>query len=350
MDKTMNLIDRYLYQVGRDLPTNKNKRADIQAELRSLIVDALDSRFPGQEHTPEQAAAVLEDFGPPEKVAAQYYPEGQYLIGPRLYPQFRMTLGIVATVFLVVQVVLFGVAVVIRPETLQFGDLLGGVFSGLMTAFGIVVAIFWLLQRYEVQPKLDEERDWDPAELPQLPADEPVSRGEQGLGIAFALVFIGLLAFMPQWLVEFFGPDTGLALNPVFAPFVPWIIGLLLLGILLDGLLLWRGRWEPWTRVFKIVNNLLGLVLLQAMLSAHVDWLAARGLSGFMAFPEIPSGGSLPQEVAQAMAVQGTRMALLIAAVVIVIETGMQAYKLVRAYLNRAEIQRLELEFPTRQS
>lgn len=347
MEKKVDLIDRYLYQVGRDLPANKNKRTDIQAELRSLIIDELENRYPGQEYTPEQVTAVLADFGPPEKVAAQYYPEGQYLVGPRLYPQFRMTLGIVLTIFLVVQVVLFGVAVVIRPESLQVEDLIGGLFSGIMTAFGIIVAIFWLLQRYELQPEA-EEKPFDPNELPPLPSDEPVSILERGIGLAIGLVAIVLLISMPAWLAEFIGP-TEQALNPLFSGFIPWIIALTGVGIVLDLLLIWRGHWEAWTRAGKILINVLDLALVLAMVAAHNDWLAARGFSEFMAFPPIPAGGPMTVEAAQTLAVQGTRVALIVTAIVLVVETAVQAFKLVRAYLNRTNTQRLGLEIPFRQ-
>ena len=77
----MDLIDRYIAEVGRYLPA-KN-RADIQAELRSSLVDNLEARA-GENPSEEDTAQVLKEFGPPRKVAASYWPEGQYLIGPRL--------------------------------------------------------------------------------------------------------------------------------------------------------------------------------------------------------------------------------------------------------------------------
>jgi len=83
---------------GRQLP--RNKRADIEAELRSALTDSLEARSQG-EPTQDQVVAVLKEFGRPEKVAASYWPEGQYLIGPRLFPLFRMVVGIALTVFVV---------------------------------------------------------------------------------------------------------------------------------------------------------------------------------------------------------------------------------------------------------
>jgi hypothetical protein len=111
----MNIIDRYINAVGRHLP-NKNK-ADIQNELRSTLMDALEARH-GKETTEEQAATLLKEFGHPEKVAGSYWPEGRYLIGPRLYPLFRMVVGISITVFVIVQLVVYSVAVIFNRESL----------------------------------------------------------------------------------------------------------------------------------------------------------------------------------------------------------------------------------------
>jgi hypothetical protein len=88
----MNLLDRYIQEVGRFLP--RVKRRDIQAELRSSLVDTLEDRF-GKEQSDDQVAELLKEFGNPREVAASYHPQGQYLIGPGLYPLFTMVAGIV---------------------------------------------------------------------------------------------------------------------------------------------------------------------------------------------------------------------------------------------------------------
>ncbi|GAF71800.1 unnamed protein product, partial [marine sediment metagenome] len=88
----MSLIDRYVYEVGRHLP--RKNRSDIQVELRSSLIDALEDRA-GREPTEAEIVELLKEFGPPKVVAASYYPEGQYLIGPPLYPLFRLLAGIV---------------------------------------------------------------------------------------------------------------------------------------------------------------------------------------------------------------------------------------------------------------
>ncbi|MCK4724290.1 MAG: hypothetical protein KAT29_00735, partial [Anaerolineales bacterium] len=125
----MNLIDRYIYAVGRQLP--RKNRADIQAELKSTLIDTLEARSEG-EPSEEQVVALLTEFGPPEKVAASYWPESQYLIGPKLYPLFRMSLGIALLVFVIVQLVLLGVVVIFNQQPIQIleltGDIIGSLF------------------------------------------------------------------------------------------------------------------------------------------------------------------------------------------------------------------------------
>lgn len=63
----MELIERYVHEVGRRLP--KKQRADVEAELRSLLMDALEARAGAAPAAgaPSEAdqAAVLVEFGPP---------------------------------------------------------------------------------------------------------------------------------------------------------------------------------------------------------------------------------------------------------------------------------------------
>jgi len=88
----MELIERYLQEIGRHLPANK--RADILSELRSSLDDSLEARTNGQP-SEEAIVQIIKEMGAPRKVAASYYPEGQYLIGPEMFPFFQFIFGIV---------------------------------------------------------------------------------------------------------------------------------------------------------------------------------------------------------------------------------------------------------------
>ena len=67
----MELIERYLQEIGRHLPANK--RADILSELRSSLDDSLEARTNGQP-SEEAIVQIIKEMGAPRKVAASYYP------------------------------------------------------------------------------------------------------------------------------------------------------------------------------------------------------------------------------------------------------------------------------------
>ena len=87
------MIDRYIHEVGRHLP--RKQRTDITLELRTLIQDALDAETEAGagEPTTKMTAAVLQEFGEPEEIAAKYRPQ-RHLIGPALFPIYRSGISI----------------------------------------------------------------------------------------------------------------------------------------------------------------------------------------------------------------------------------------------------------------
>ena len=64
----MELMDRYIYDIGRRLPAKQRK--DIEKELASLLADALDARVEGREPTETDVLAIITDFGAPAEVAS----------------------------------------------------------------------------------------------------------------------------------------------------------------------------------------------------------------------------------------------------------------------------------------
>src|SRR5512147_471563 len=99
----MNLIDRYIAEVGKHLP--RRNRMDIEAEIRSTLEDMLEERKQAQ--GPLEDAAVIEllrEYGAPRKVAESYVGP-RYLIGPRIYPFFERVTRIVFMVLIALGIV-----------------------------------------------------------------------------------------------------------------------------------------------------------------------------------------------------------------------------------------------------
>ena len=325
----MSLIDRYVYEVGRRLP--RKDRADIEAELESTLVDTLEDRVVG-EPTEEDMVELLKEFGPPDKVAASYRGGGQYLIGPDLFPLFRMVTGIVILVLAIVQLALLGVQMVFTPGYFPNLEWLLAFIGSLVSAFGYVVVAFVVLQYFGVKPELEEET-WDPRALPEPVYHETVSTSGLVIEIIFGLVFIALLVFLPDILDAIASTGVTVVDDPLLQEYLALIIAILLLGIGMDVILLWRGRWTTAMRVLKIGVNLVGIVVLYILIDAHTVWLVENGVGGglFAVFDLIPVTGEFPAKTTQLMVMWAVRLALIIAFIVVSIDTVQMIYRLTKS-------------------
>lgn len=197
----MDLLERYLAAVGRDLP--KGQRADVVAELRDdllSMIEAEEERL-GRPQTRAELEDMLVAFGHPLRVAGRYR-KTQHLVGPDIFPFWwawlRAALVIVATVYFVLRGV----------QALSSGDvsrILRGVDASLVSllvfTFGAVTLAAAGIERWGKPGLLSR---WRPSELP--PAQQkPSSQFERVLELSFSLVFLGwwsgalhFRAWMPQ--------------------------------------------------------------------------------------------------------------------------------------------------------
>jgi hypothetical protein len=319
------LIDRYVHAVGRQLP--RDRRADIEAELRSALNDSLEARGQG-EPTQDQVIAILKEFGKPENVAASYWPEGQYLIGPRLFPLFRMVVGIALTVFVIVQLVLVGVTAIFNPAELPSIDFFSDLINSAFMAFGVIVIVFAVLQRFGVRPEQEKE-DWNPLDLPAAEESDDIKRGDLVVEMIFTLIFLAVLIFLPDKIGFIISPGSEIMLNPVLPPYIPLIILAFLLSLGLDVFLLWRGRWEIWSRLTKIGLDLLGIGILIVLLIAHNAWLVAHGAGGFLSVLETLPAIS-DEAAVQIIGMQVFRMVFIIGLIATGVDVVRQVYHLIK--------------------
>ena len=172
----MELVDRYLYAARAGLP--KGQQDDIIAELgediRSEIED-LEAGL-GRPANEDDVAAILQGRGHPAKLASRYLPQ-QYLIGPALYPIYRLVLKIVV-LWVLVPVFVFivgpiAIATAIHPSQASIKTLWDLAMSSVFTV-GVVTVVFAILERYPVNCKPFEK--WDPRKLPRAPKSPPASR------------------------------------------------------------------------------------------------------------------------------------------------------------------------------
>ncbi|MEE8355668.1 MAG: hypothetical protein V3R33_00025 [Anaerolineales bacterium] len=328
----MSLIDRYIQEVGRHLP--RKNRADIKAELRSSMVDNLEDRY-GSDPTESQVADFLKEFRKPREVAASYFPEGQYLIGPSLYPLFRMIAWIVVSAVVGAQILAWGIAMLVAGESFSTLEIFGSLVNSIPVSLGWLLITFIILQRFDVKPDLDDE-PWDPQSLPQINEDEDIKRGELIFGLVFSILILVLVTFFPQWIGFVTTPGGKFYPNPVLIQHLGWIKASLLSGIALEVYLLWKGSWSLIPRIVKIAVNLLSISVLALLVQGHNTWLAARESVGFFEAIEAISG--IKDGGWELVGMQGFRLAFVIALIVTVIETLAMFYRMARSKIQTRSI------------
>lgn len=272
------LFDRYVHQVGRRLP--RSQRADVEQELNSLLLDALEERAEGQEGEVEEAQVdVLEEFGPPSEMAARYRSPNRYLIGPRLYDVYWTVVAAVGGALTLAFAILALLAALGQPETLNaFGSsllgLLEGWFGALMGAFGWITIAFFVLERVlpeSTEIKMGGDLPWDPRSLPPVEDRARVEIGGVIAEIVFTVLALVILNVFPEWVglnywVSLNDGPTQFTQIPMLAPiffsvYLPLLNVSWLLKIALDVVLLRQGRWQRWTRVADLFLAVFGVYI-----------------------------------------------------------------------------------------
>ena len=318
----MNLLDRYIHEVGRHLP--RKSRSDIQAELRSSFVDTLEDRF-GQDASEEQTSELLKEFGQPRDVAASYHPQSQYLIGPTLYPIFRMVIWIVIAAVLGAQILAWGIGIFVDGDAFSVWEMLASLVASVPASLGWVVITFMILQYFDAKPDLENE-PWDPTMLPEINPGQDTKRGELIVSLVFSTLILALITLFPQWVGFITFPGGNFYPNPVILDYLTLIQVSLLATILMNIYLLWKGSWTFLTRMIKLGLDAFGVVILAFLIQGHNAWLAAKGSSSFTTW--ISSIGSNNWEL---VGMHAFRLAFVVAFIVTIIEIFATIFRMVRS-------------------
>jgi len=269
----MELIDRYVHEVGEHLP--RRLRADVQTELRSLLLDAVEERAreAGRPADSELVKRVLREFGTPQEVAAGYAPSPQHLIGPRLFPTYRIAVGIMGLVVAALLLAFFVAGVVRtihRPDdAITLGSalsVLGRIFHTALFNFGLLTLVFAIVERVQQHREMTGKA-WDPAALPPVDDPDRISPAGHVFSLYAILVFAILFNFYPQWVAIFgFTPKVGAwhwpLLLPAFQMYLPLLNLWWALAFTLNIVVLRQGRWRQETRWAEFALGLVAIGIL----------------------------------------------------------------------------------------
>lgn len=321
----MSLLDRYIHQVGRFLP--RKNRSDIQAELRSSLVDTMEDRF-GPDPSDGEVEELLVELGPPREMAASYNPGSQYLLGPGLYPLFRMVALIVIAAVLGAQALAWGIAVFVASEPFSVLEILSAMLNSVPASLGWVLIVFMILQYFDARPTLEDE-PWDPKMMPEINPEQDLKRGELIFSLVFSVLVLVLITVFPQWIGFVTTPGGNFYPNPIIVRYITPLQVMLLSWIGLNVYLLWKGHQDTLTRILTIGLNIYSVVVLSLLVTGHNAWLAARSSGGFLkaieAITSITDGGW------ELVGMHAFRLAFVVALVVTVIEIITGIYQLIRS-------------------
>jgi hypothetical protein len=281
----MDLLDRYVNEVGKHLP--RKLRGDIASELHSTLQDMLDDQSQLEDRPADQAMTLelLKRHGSPEKLAASYLPE-RYLVGPQMYPLFGLVLKIVLIVLGVMALIGLGVAIAAGPTNVPLilkatGRSLLEYYGAAISAFGNIVLVFAILERvlpHKERAELKDEEEWNPTELLKEPEPEAFAAWEPVVTILFSVAAIVIFNFYPHLLratPSLNGLGTGdVAFYPIlstaFDRYLPWLNVIWVLDIALALLLFRSRRWTKASRLFAIGIKALGIGVATGLLLGPV--------------------------------------------------------------------------------
>jgi len=270
----MNLIDRYIAEVGRHLP--EKNRSDIEAEIRSMLEDMLEENgYQAKSADEKVIVETLEQLGDPKLLAAQYAPSQRYLIGPGWYEVYLQTLQRVLYIVLpIFAAVTFILTLADSPLDFAnaFGEAIGGAFGvGLQILFWITIVFVFLERSDEVPYQVQTgSKAWTVAQLPKMPHKRQISIGEALTDIVmdlFVFLWIALPLFQ-NWLqgdanpVPFLNPGLWNLWFPIF--FV-----LMTLNLIHDVFKLKIGNWTPTLTAANVILCLASIIYIVALVTTQ---------------------------------------------------------------------------------
>lgn len=282
----MNLIDKYVAEVGKHLPLLKG-REDVEKELKSTLEDMLEDKAEQAGRPRDEAMEIelLKEYGSPQEIASSYNAH-PYLIGPRMFPFFLMVLKIVVAVVVVVMLVISWAKAVAAYPLLaaDFMQIIfqgfGNAFSAAIAAFGNVAFVFAILERVLPEKEIgdfSDEKNWDPASLAKQPDPDLVKRGDLIAEVTFTalgLAFLNGLFNLPVFTEE-------------FSKFIPWINAVFLAEIVLDVYLLFLAKWNMLSRIAKVIIEAVGIAVTVALIrTPDLTFFSNESLLNFIKISE----------------------------------------------------------------
>ncbi|MCL1090693.1 hypothetical protein L2744_14040 [Shewanella profunda] len=247
----MELVDRYIAAVQRELP--ENKRQEIGRELKANICDQLDALSEQGKLTEAQTAEVLKTMGHPRKVAQQFSPSAP-IVAIEDIPLLKHTLFMVLGVLFVLQVVGGTMQWLGTAESSLVGFLhyiAAGFIEDASFAFTAIVLSFWLVSMQGKTVSGRHCQKWQPQNLPKVgPAWEHISLSDVFTDLATYL-FLLLVIWSSVWMSneQLSTPTVMFSANA--QQLLQWFTPIIVLSVFNS---LWQLRRRVWAVELLVAN------------------------------------------------------------------------------------------------
>lgn len=259
----MELVQRYIAAVQRELP--ENKRDEIGRELNANIMDQLDAlaEQPGG-LTDADIAALLKQMGHPRTVAQQFVPP-QPLISPGYMPLYKNTLFMVLGILFLLQVADSTSAWLSSDMSfvLYIKHLLNGYSQDVLLAFTGITLGFWLMSRNKPAANSQCEQHWQPEQLPAVGPHWQHIRLQDIFTDLATYLFLLIVIWYPLWFSAEQLANSRFLFTDNAYQLLQWASPLALLGIANS---LWQLRQRFWSRHMLLSNVVLNAAFVVAIL------------------------------------------------------------------------------------
>jgi len=286
----MELIDRYVYAVTRELP--RAQREDVAEELRGMIEDMATDRAKGKKPSQADIVAVLKELGRPEVLALKYRQTRDYLIGPKWYGLYVKILKQLLAIVPAIIMVIVGMVALAEGKTVgeTVLEALGSGLTGVVHIAFWVTAVFAVIEWSGTDIDNIAGKEWSPEELPELPKKRQISIADAVCGLALMIVFVGVVLFAISFPAAWTGATVPTLNSDLWNGWMPAFLALSAASLVLEAFKLKLGNWVPTLAAGNVVLSIAWAVFIvllvtsqQVINPAFIAELQTRGMSANIA-------------------------------------------------------------------
>lgn len=272
----MDLLERYLQAVKFWLP--KEQKQDIIAELSEDLRSEIEEKESalGRKLNDTELSAILKQRGRPVFVANRYLPQ-EHLIGPVLFPIYRLVLKIVMLCYLVPAVVVWITLMIFNTGfradhagshiISTLGSIWSTLWSSAFLAVGIVTLVFAVLERLGIKSSLE---DWNPRHLPPVRNLNLVPRSASIIELVANMIFCLWWTSSMSSVITLNHPNLQVFLSPAWRYFFWGFLLAASLNVALAAANLVRPYWTASRAFVRLLSDAAGSVLFCWLLKANV--------------------------------------------------------------------------------